>query len=137
MASQFEHCVSLASRTLLAYQTVASRIPTGSEKATLTLVVLRPGAGVVLGDFSVYPEEDETLILPGTRLFVSKKEDSREWLSALRVCLPIWTRRFMQTSSSVAVRVAQESQNQTVHGVFMKHLVLLELHEQLPGITLS
>ena len=77
--------MSLASRTLLAYQAVASRIPTGSEKATLILVVLRPGTGVVLGDFSVYPDEGETLILPGTRLFVSKKEDSREWLSALRV----------------------------------------------------
>ena len=129
--------MSLASRTLLAYQAVASRIPTGSEKATLILVRLQPGTGVVLGDFSVYPDEGETLILPGARLFVSKKEDSREWLSALHVCLPTWSRWFVQTPSSVAVRVAQETQNETVHGVFMQHLVLLELHEQLCGITLS
>ena len=137
MASQFEHCVSLASRTLLAYQAVASRIPTGSEKATLILVRLQPGTGVVLGAFSVYPDEGETLILPGTRLFVSKKEDSHEWLSALHVCLPTWPRWFVQTPSSVAVCVAQETQNETVHGVFMQHLVLLELHEQLCGMTLS
>jgi hypothetical protein len=129
--------VSLASRTLLAYQAVASRIPTGSEKATLILVRLQPGTGVVLGDFSVYPDEGETLILPGTRLFVSKKEDACEWLSASHVCLPTWSRWFVQTPSSVAVRVAQETQNETVHGVFMQHLVLLELHEQLCGITLS
>ena len=64
--------VAVASRTLLAYQAFASRIPTGAETATLLLINLQPGTGVVLGDFSVYPDEEETIILPGTRLFVSK-----------------------------------------------------------------